>query len=805
MNDILQKVINDPPKGTSFMILAELKPVGFIRRIYASLKELRLIVFLIYSMLSFVMGRGALFGYMFPFAMAFFVVLIMERKSNFIFCLPIFIGMISCKVPPYILVKYLIVMSVLLIFSLVLADKLTKVPLRVAAYATATFGGTIAVYQLFSSVILLYDIFMIITESATMFSFIYLFSKLPDLIEKNIFEHELSAEEIISASSALIIAVISLGDIAIMGLSLKYILSILIILIAAAEGGITSGAAVGVILGMIITMTSFGTVEIIGMFGAGGIAAGFFRKSNRFINCMSWMLCIIVFMFYFDGLSDPYILASESLVSCVLFLLMPKKKLDILGEKLDNSLKHHHVNYFYGDKIRKLIINNLRNYSDTFENLAITYNKAYERKQAVEEEDRQEIIINIRNRICSSCNFNKVCWKKGNNKTLHTMKNIIYRVYKGQKIEDNYVRKELGFVCPNLEKMIFFTQSIVQVFGISYKWQKKLQGSRDITASQFRGIAKSINHLIEEINEAQLFNVELEQKLYLKLKGLNLPIRNVTVIEGEKSKNITLELDEMDAEFYHYKIEAIISEELGEDYHITSYKRSAKGIKGKNTIFLRKVPRLRITIGSSKYAKEKNACGDSYICMDLKENEYLVALSDGMGSGEKAARESILTINTLKHLLEAGFEKELALKTMNSMLLLKSPEEIFSTVDITIINLDTGDTSFYKIGAAAAFIKRKNGKIEVIKYSTLPIGIMDQIKIEEIEVSLEADDMIIMVSDGILDACTEGDKIEWMKGILTQMTSKDPQTVSDLILNNALNKYETSEKDDMTVITALLY
>ncbi len=787
------------------MILSALKPVGLIRRIYANLKELRLFVFLIYSILSFVMGRGVLFGYMFPFAMAFFVVLITTKKSYSIFSLPIILGIISCKVPEYILVKYLIAMCVLLIFSLLLNHKLSKAPLIMAAYSSAVFGGTIAVYQFFLGVILLYDIFLIITESAATFSFIYLFSKLPDLLEKNIFEHELTAEEIIAASSALIIAVISLGDITLLGLSLKYILSILIILISASEGGINSGGAVGIILGMIITMTSFGTAETIGMFGMGGIAAGFFRKSNRIVNCISWVISIIVFMFYFDGLSDPYIIIPESLVSCGLFLMIPKKKMNILGEKMDNSLKHHHVNYFYGDKIRKLIINNLRNYSDTFESLAITYNKAYERKQAVEEEDRQEIIISIRNRICGSCNFEKICWKKDNTKTRNIMKDIIYRVYKGLKVEEKYVRRELGFNCPNLDKIIFYVQSIIQVFGISYKWQKKLQGSRDITASQFRGIAKSINHLIEEINEEQLFNVDLEQKLYLKLKGLNLHIKNVNVIEGEHSKNITLEINESDIEFHHQKIETVVSEELGEDYHITRYKQTGKGEKKRNSILLRKVPRLKITTGSSKYAKEMNACGDSYICMDLKENEYLIALSDGMGSGEKAARESIITINTLKHLLEAGFEKELALKTMNSMLLLKSAEEIFSTVDITIINLDTGDTSFYKIGAAAAFIKRKSGKIEIIKYSTLPIGIMDQIKIEEIEVGLEAGDMIIMVSDGILDACTEGDKIEWMKSILMQMASKDPQTVSDLILNNALNRYKTSEKDDMTAITALLH
>lgn len=790
-------------KGTSFMILTVLKPVNFIHRIYTNLKELRITVLCIYTILSFVMGRGALFGYMFPFAMAFFVVLITTKKSYFVFAVPILLGILSCNVPGYIMIKYMTIMGILAILSLLFPKKIPKEPLRIAAYGTVSFVLIIMVYQFATEIILLYDMFMIITESATIFTFIFLFSTLPSLLNKNIFEQDLSTEEIIAAASALVIVIIALGDITILDLRLKFILSIWMILIAAAEGGMTLGAAIGVTLGMIITMTSFGTVETIGMLGVGGIAAGFFKKANRFLNCLSWMICIVVFMFYYDGFANASIINIESLIACGLFLIIPKKKLDTVGEMLNNSIQSHHVNHLYGDKIRKLIINNLRNYSDTFENLAITYNKAYERKQAVEEEDTKEILINIKNRICSTCDFNKICWKKDNIRVISTIKDIIYRTNKGLRIEKEYVRKELGFVCENLDRIIFLTQSIVQVLGISFKWQNKLQGSREITASQFRGIAKSINHLIEEINEEQLFNVELEQKITYGLKSLKVPVTNVTVLEGEKSKNIALDIGENNVELYHNKIEAAVWEELGEDYRIIKYKPTNNGIGKKSVVILKKNPHFKIITGSSKYAKEMNTCGDSFICMELKDNEYLIALSDGMGSGEKAARESILTINTLSHLLEAGFEKELALKTMNSMLLLKSPEEIFSTVDITIINLDSGETSFYKIGAAAAFIKRKDGKIEIIKYSTLPIGIMDKIKIEEIEVSLEVGDMIVMVSDGILDACKE-DKMKWMTKILKEITSKDPQTVSDLILNKAINRYETSEKDDMTVITAIL-
>lgn len=210
-----------------------------------------------------------------------------------------------------------------------------------------------------------------------------------------------------------------------------------------------------------------------------------------------------------------------------------------------------------------------------------------------------------------------------------------------------------------------------------------------------------------------------------------------------------------------------------------------------------------IQVGISGYAREKAVSGDSYICADLKDGEYMIALSDGMGKGESASRESALTITSLYNLIKAGFDVELALKVINSLLLFKSTEEIFSTVDLGIFNKVTGKIKLFKIGAAATFIKRSD-KVETIKVSALPMGIVDGIRINHIELQARKGDEIIIVSDGITEADRSDAQMEWIRETIANIRSRDPQTMSDLIVNKAVERYGLKEKDDMTVITAII-
>lgn len=164
-----------------------------------------------------------------------------------------------------------------------------------------------------------------------------------------------------------------------------------------------------------------------------------------------------------------------------------------------------------------------------------------------------------------------------------------------------------------------------------------------------------------------------------------------------------------------------------------------------------KEERFTVKLATAGYARCEGISGDSTLCNHIKKGQYLLALADGMGKGQKAAQESNLTLNTLYNLMRAGFEPELALRMINSLLLMKSTEEIFSTVDMGLINLYTGRLRLFKIGAATTFIKR-GGKVETVKASSLPLGMVEKISVDSIEVSLRKGDQIIIVSDGITEA-----------------------------------------------------
>ncbi|NLM07535.1 MAG: SpoIIE family protein phosphatase, partial [Clostridiales Family XIII bacterium] len=190
-------------------------------------------------------------------------------------------------------------------------------------------------------------------------------------------------------------------------------------------------------------------------------------------------------------------------------------------------------------------------------------------------------------------------------------------------------------------------------------------------------------------------------------------------------------------------------------------------------------------------------------CTPIDNVNFLIALSDGMGQGLRAAEESNLTVNTLYNLMKAGFEVELALRMINSILLLKSKEEIFSTVDMGFINLCTGRARIFKIGAAASFIKRGDS-VKIVKMSALPLGIIERIPVESIAIQLKKGDVLVMVSDGITEAERGSEGLEWVRNAILEIRSKDPQTIADLLINKAVQKYGLREKDDMTVIVAIV-
>lgn len=153
----------------------------------------------------------------------------------------------------------------------------------------------------------------------------------------------------------------------------------------------------------------------------------------------------------------------------------------------------------------------------------------------------------------------------------------------------------------------------------------------------------------------------------------------------------------------------------------------------------------------------------------------------------------------LERLLTSGFDKDVSLGLINSTISLNCKEDMFSTVDISILDLVNGNVEFIKNGAAPSYIKHKN-KVEIIKALSLPAGILNKVDLIVYDKDLEDGDIIVMCSDGIIESNTEyNNKEVWLKDVLENIETDNVQKIADILISEAIDNGYGVAKDDMSV------
>lgn len=264
------------------------------------------------------------------------------------------------------------------------------------------------------------------------------------------------------------------------------------------------------------------------------------------------------------------------------------------------------------------------------------------------------------------------------------------------------------------------------------------------------------------------------------------------------------------AEFYSTYLDSRAM--LADQFSITQqviedirWQMSKKGKKfAKNESY-----RFEVNIAISQCAAAGVINGDCCGWQDLGDGRLVMVVSDGMGKGKKAAAESLMVTRTMISLLKSGVTVDLALKMINTIMLMKDDEDSYATLDMVIVDKRTGRAKFYKIGAAPTLIRRKNN-VEEVKLSAVPLGIVNGLKIRYVETVLKKDDWVIMMSDGVSDGGegrnaggrNSGNFLREIKETAADVRSTEPQTMSDLIINRAADSYIGRERDDLTVMVA---
>lgn len=211
-------------------------------------------------------------------------------------------------------------------------------------------------------------------------------------------------------------------------------------------------------------------------------------------------------------------------------------------------------------------------------------------------------------------------------------------------------------------------------------------------------------------------------------------------------------------------------------------------------------PHFMIQVGTSRTTKNgSEVSGDSCCQSKLHDGKYMIAISDGMGSGKEAKKSSSAAIKMLERLLTSGFDKDISIGLINSTISLNCKEDMFSTLDIGIIDLTKGNIEFIKNGAAPSYIKHKRN-VEIIKALSLPAGILDNVDLVVYDKDINDGDIIVMCSDGIIESNTEyNNKEVWLKDVLENIETDNVQKIADIIIAEAIDNGYGVAKDDMTV------
>lgn len=223
--------------------------------------------------------------------------------------------------------------------------------------------------------------------------------------------------------------------------------------------------------------------------------------------------------------------------------------------------------------------------------------------------------------------------------------------------------------------------------------------------------------------------------------------------------------------------------------------------KSRSFVFVEEAKYIALT-GFAKVVREKEVVsGDNYTFLETEKGKMTILLSDGTGSGEKAAKDSGQVLDLLEKMLEAGYSMESALGLINSVLYVKGEDGNHPTIDVCNVDLHQGSCKFYKVGGTLSFLK-KGEEVEAIEGGTLPLGIFQNIQVDAISKKLQDGDYLILMSDGVLDAFGEDEGEDRLLHAIQELTEQNPGEIAEKLLHQAICTCQGHISDDMTIIVA---
>jgi stage II sporulation protein E len=344
--------------------------------------------------------------------------------------------------------------------------------------------------------------------------------------------------------------------------------------------------------------------------------------------------------------------------------------------------------------------------------------------------------------------------------------------------------------CQCIGELISAINQEIRVMLYRRQYSSRLREKRGAVYNQYADVASVLKSLAGELGSELTFEPELERKLKRYLAGLNIDANAAVFrdrggrlraeIYGDGAADVRKDKD------YLEKLSALLGTRL-----CTGRQ------KNDERVLLLEAEPLAVSVGIAAVKKRgQPVSGDRGTYFKTEDGILYIILSDGMGTGEDAARCSESAIRVLERFLRAGVPPETAMRMLNDLMLLKNETDTVSaTVDLMCVDLFSGEAAFYKYGAAPSYVLAGRN-IRRVKGETLAAGLSagEGTAPDVVRMRLKPGCTAVIATDGVIADSED----EWLKSLLLQGFD-DMKGLARAVLKQAEELYGALE--DMTVVT----
>ena len=553
--------------------------------------------------------------------------------------------------------------------------------------------------------------------------------------------------------------------------------------------GTTVSAALGISLAVYYHDINYVAITL-----ALGLAAEITGSFSRYLAAAT-IPAADFFIYSLFGVYPEY-LAEEYLsviIGALAFAAIPHKPFKELKEKLYSFRERQLVRQTI-NRNRLMLSNRLYELAGVFTEMSSTFN-AFKKTAITEDKAKSAIEREIYSSVCKNCKFYAKC--KPKEKDVKSGLKIMLDVgFAKGKLSLIDLPKELSETCIHPNDILFGLNKMLSEYRSYALNVKNLASGRELIAEEVSGVSEILQGLALESGALLKYQSRLERSLAENLSKSGLFASEI-LIYGENER-ISVSMIMTMKEFSLNTLNRVIDKTLG--INMTLAEKS-NITEDKIYLLFKRATEYDAVFGVASAKKEgSDISGDTHSVIRINDEKFLVALSDGMGSGKNAETVSSVSLSLIESFYKAGMNSDLILNTVNKLLSVNT-EDNFTALDVAVIDLKNLSSDFVKYGAPYGFIL-SDGRVRIVEANSLPLGILSDLKPSVCRAEVNDGDMILLMTDGVSDAFgSSGDIIDYIR----LAPALNPQSLADDVLNKAIALSGGEKKDDMTVLCVRIF